>query len=182
MTTRTKVMIGAAAGGGALVVIGIILFFVLRARARDARLDPFRKHMNEYLSFKHEGDPPRFVKGKILPIDEKAKDVDSLYFDLPPHLQPQTPEEVGAVVRIKWESQVVRQYKGGGTRSQDFCLIEIRDQKTGGMVSGVIRMTGPMPQMRGGPTETDSRSLRTKVLDFLTGLKPDVPLDDQRPK
>jgi hypothetical protein len=183
---RSRLLLIAGIGGAALMLLLLILvivgFFVGRSIHRSSRLAPFRKNMDQYLAAPPEGGGnDTYEKGKILPIDAKARDVDSIYFDLPDDVVAQTPDDVGLIVRIKWESQVAVQFKGGGNRSQDFCLIEVYD-RDGHMLTGVVRMTGPMPQVRGAKAEADSRPLRTKVADWLKTLKPGVPLGDQRPQ
>jgi hypothetical protein len=164
-----------------LLILLIVGIFVGRSFYRSSRLAPFRQNMDKYLADHPQGgEAPGWKTGKILPIDEKAKDVDPIYFDLPDDVVAQTPDEVGLVVRIKWGTQVAVQFKGGGQRTQDFCLIGVYDMKGYGL-DGMLRFEGPKPQVRGVPSDPDSRSIHTRVAEWMKALKPGIPLGDQRP-
>jgi hypothetical protein len=184
-TTRGKILAAALGCAGValvlLIVLGVGGFFVGRSVHRNSRLEPFRKNKDKYLFDNHEGHGGHgiYKKGKVLPIDENAKDVDPIYFDLPDDVVAQTPDEVGVVVRIKWATQPVRN-KQGVTRPQDFCLISVYDADGWGL-DGVLRMTGPMPQLRGVQQGPDTRSLKTKVVEWMKTLKPNVPISNLRP-
>src|SRR5258708_5152605 len=127
MTKRMIIYLCAA--GGALVLL-IIGFFVILAVSRSSRLGPFRKNIDQYLQ-PATGARSTFERGKVLPIDEKAKDVDSIYFELPADVVAQTPEEVGVIVRIKYATQPV------GRRNQDFCMVDVYDFPEGNSLMGV---------------------------------------------
>ena len=124
-----------------LLIVGI---FVVRSIAQNPPPGSFRKHMDEYLTDSHDGggenntDP----KLKVLPIDVNARDVDSIYFDLPADVVAQTPEEVGMIIRIKRATQPVRSTRGR-TVNQEFCLLDIVSFPGRHGLTGIVRLEDP---------------------------------------
>jgi hypothetical protein len=176
-----KIYLGVAGGVVVLLIVGA---FVFRAVSRNSRLAPFRKNMDKYLATNQSGGGGynTFEKGKALPIDMNAKDVDSIFFEMPASVVAQSPEEVGVVAHIKYATQPVAHYKGGAAVNQDFCLISMYDYPAGNMLTGVIRFEDRKPSVRGSPEDPDRRSLQTKMIEYFSSLKPGVPVDIDRPR
>jgi hypothetical protein len=114
MSTKGKIILWSIIGAIALSIAG---FFGIRNLIRNSKTAPFRERMQTYttrpdnyepLQLDPLGLPVSFQKAgpvqkKMIVIDMREKDVDSLYWDLPEELRAATPDEVGTVVWMEWD-------------------------------------------------------------------------------
>src|SRR5262249_1488194 len=127
VTTGTKIFLLA------LLVIGLGVggFFGIRYLARQGELGPFNDQIADYTAPATRGAPNKsaYLKGKVVPVNLKSKDVDWLYYDLPDDLRPASPAEVGTVVWLDWGEVKVGQYgTGGGGAFVQTCKVTVIDK------------------------------------------------------
>jgi hypothetical protein len=169
---RMRMIIGVVACG--VWLLALASTFVGCSLAHNARLAPFRDHISEYLApeqghINQEDPGPAFYRPKLLLVDEKKKEIDGLQFELPEEIGARKHEEVGTVARLKW-GQNVHPLKGGGTATQDFCMIDLVDLASKQHIEST-RITGPPPQVKGIVEEADKRSMQTRMIDYFKSLR-----------
>jgi len=98
-------------------VVGIIAvatggYFGIRAIVRSNHLKPFQPKVDEYLArpVASRESPAARHKGKIIPVNVKEKEIDSLYWDLPEELRAATPDDVATIVWLEWGEVQVSTY------------------------------------------------------------------------
>jgi hypothetical protein len=162
-----------------LLVIGLGVggFFGARYLLRESELGPFNEHVQEYLSAANPpagGQPNNqaaYIKGKVIPVNVKSKDVDWLYYDLPPSLKPKTPAEVGTVVWLEWDERQVGQYgSGGGGAFVQTCRVTVIDKAERRVLSQVVVEGGQPPRTsRRGSSASGSKPTE-QVVNYLKTL------------
>src|SRR4051812_4829640 len=100
-----------------LIGLGIGGFFLVRSMVRSNKVKPFNEHLSSYLE-QAKGPaggakPGQPIQGKFITVDMDAREIDYFYFDLPEELRAETPDEVGAVVQMKWAKVDVNKYDNG---------------------------------------------------------------------
>jgi hypothetical protein len=170
---RMRMIVGIVACG--VWLLALASTFVGCSLAHNARLAPFRDHISEYLApdqgmFHQEDAGPPSYKPKLVLVDEKKKEIDGLQFELPEEIGARKHEEVGTVARLKW-GQNVYPLKGGGTATQDFCMIDLMDLASKQSIVINKRITGPPPQVQGIAEDPDKRSMQTRMIDYFKSLR-----------
>jgi hypothetical protein len=158
-----------------LLVIGLGVggFFGIRYLARQGELGPFNDQINDYTApaarVGKEESP--YVKGKVIPVNLKSKDVDWLYYDLPDNLRPTSPGEVGTVVWLDWGEVKVGQYgSGGGGAFVQTCKVTVIDKARRAIVGEtVVRGSDPPRSSRRGSSASGSKPT-TEVVQYLNRL------------
>ena len=100
------------------IALGIAGFFGVRNLMRKSKIAPLREKMATYIVHADQlcqaavmgpqGLPISFlraapIKMKMVVIDPREKEIDSLYWDLPEGLRATKPEEVGTIVWLEWD-------------------------------------------------------------------------------
>ncbi len=169
MTTGNKIFLLILLAAG----LGVGGFFGIRYLVRQGELGPFNDKIGEYMAPakpKAPEDNP-YVKGKVIPVNLKSKDVDWLYYDLPDDLRPASPADVGTVVWLDWGERKVGQYgaSGGGAFVQTV-RVTVIDKARGAIVGEAYLEGGPPPKTsRRGASASGSKPT-DRVVTYLRGL------------
>jgi hypothetical protein len=156
---------------------------------RRSKVAPFKEKISEY-AIDAKGVQPdapenvgfpgvvapaqRAIKGKIITVDMKDRDIDFLYFDLPDDLVAKSPGDVGTIVQLRWEKEAKEGYAYGGNKPAYYqvCYVTVIDKESKSVVADA-RFQGGEP-----PTSIDSRSSEgvgskpeKEVIAFISGLK-----------
>jgi hypothetical protein len=170
MDRRAKVFLwgaGIVVAFVALIAVGI--WFLIRTNKRA----PFRAHMARYLAQPTGAAPAGTPVRKLVVVDVKDKDLDSLHDDLPNDLRAATPEEATTVVWLQWDKREVGTYSSGGKAYQWFCDVTVIDLKSKGRIAGQ-NFAGERPPQRfvgrRGESRTGDKPTEA-VLNYLKGLR-----------
>jgi hypothetical protein len=168
VTTGTKILLL-----GLLVIgLGVGGFFGIRYLARQGELGPFNDQIGDYTApAARAKDETAYVKGKVIPVNLKSKDVDWLYYDLPDDLRPASPAEVGTVAWLDWGEVKVGEYgKGGGGAFVQTCKVTVIDKARRAIVGEtVVRGSDPPKSSRRGASASGSKPT-AEVVQYLRGL------------
>ena len=122
--TITLVVAGILSVGA---VVGIYFGWQARQAARQA---PFMAHMDEYLAQptgKLNDAIGGYVRGKVITINVDTKAIDDLYLSLNSKYQPNSPEDVGTVVWLKYGEHDVAALTNGGKTYAVTCDVTVID-------------------------------------------------------
>ncbi len=162
--------------GGALAVLLVVGAVVgIQQLMQMEAVAPFEKHLAEYTAEPTRpsgGFPTTYIKGKVVPVEfRKGKQaIDYLYFDLPPELKAQTPEEVGTVVWLEWGEDQVGDYDDDDPAFVQTVKVSVIDKERGRMVGQKSFRGGPPPNTKTydgpgyGPKPT------AEIVQYLTSL------------
>lgn len=164
-------------GWGVVILIGISVatFFGIRSIIRSKTVAPFNQQINTYMgggvpAANEPNRPPAKVKGKIIPIDVKAREIDYVYFDMPDDIRPIKPEDVGTVALLEWDKVQVGTYSGGSPAYQQTVRVTVVDKDTRGVI-GQAEYQGSMPPQRKKSSESGTGSKpEGEVVNFLKTL------------
>lgn len=140
-------------------------------------LKPFQAHISEYLTTASVKKPNQEdaagsapLKGKLIPVDMKSKDIDPVFFDLSNDLRPKKPEEIGTIAALWWEEQQIGTYGGRGGAYQEHCTIMVLDKSTGTLLAS-RSFVGSMPpsKSQNGASQTGDKPYK-EIREFLNGL------------
>src|SRR5439155_22217449 len=105
-----------------------------------SKVKPFAAHLDSYMQ-EAKGPQPsgeaitRQVGGKLITVDMDKREVDYLYFDLPDDLRAETPDEVGAVVQLRWGKMLFGKYENGTPGYKQTCQVVVKDKATGELLA-----------------------------------------------
>lgn len=76
------------------------------------QVEPFSSALKSYLTIADQkaGDAQLVHGKKIIPVDVASESIDRAYFLMNDEVKPTTPGEVGAVARIRYESEAIGHY------------------------------------------------------------------------
>jgi hypothetical protein len=170
MDRRVKLLLW---GAGILVVfIGLVAGGIWFA-VRTAKRAPFRAQMSTYLAQPVGAAPAGTPVQKVVVVDVKDKDVDSMHFDVPDGLRAATPQEVTTVVQLNWDKRQVGTYSSGGKAYQWFCDVTVVDLKSKGKIGGQNFSGSRPPQSfvgKRGESRTGDKPTEA-VLNYIKGLR-----------
>ncbi len=136
----------------ALIAVGVGGFFGVRYLLRKSHLSAFETHAGEYIEMaKTATSAPAGTKarGKVITVDKNERAVDWLYFDLPEHLQANTPDEVGTIVLLEWGKIEVGHYGNNESDKayRQTCIVSVYDKADKKLI-GTTVVTGGKPPER----------------------------------
>ncbi len=140
-------------------------------------LRPFKAHLGEYLTTASVANPEQVeatgdlpVKGKLIPVDMKSKDIDPVFFDLSSNLKPKNPEEIGTIAALWWEERRIGSYGGKGGAYQEHCTVMVLDKLTGTLLAGKSFVGSEPPSTsKNGVSQTGDKPYR-EIREFLNSL------------
>ncbi len=164
-----------------MTAVGVVLLGALPSfywiGAPLTALKPFKDHLPEYLTRASAANPDQEgagayqpIKGKLIPLDMKAKNIDPVFFDLSADFRPKNPDEIGAIAALWWEERRIGNYGGKGGAYQEHCTIMILDKNTGTVLAS-RSFAGPMPPStsRNGASQTGDKPYK-EITEFLNSL------------
>jgi hypothetical protein len=140
-------------------------------------LKPFKAHLTEYVTRASSVNPEQVgassylpVKGKLIPVDMKSKDIDPVFFDLSTDFRPKNPDEIGAIAALWWEERRIGSYGGKGGAYREYCTVTVLDKGTGTLLASKS-FVGPMPpeKSQNGASQTGDKPY-SEIREFLNGL------------
>ncbi len=157
-------------------VVGILVvvtggYFGIRAMVRSNHLKPFEPKVDEYLAkpVASKERPDARHKGKIIPVNVKEKEIDSLYWDLPEGLRAATPDDVATIVWLEWGEVQVSTY--GNTNKPALvqtCNVTVidRDEKAI-LLREAFRGSDPPKSIKSRDSSGRGDKPTDKVVEFL---------------
>lgn len=107
------------------------------------------------------------LKTKVLPLNLKDKEVNSLFTVLPDDLRPGNLDEVKTVMWIDCNAEVVNRYQDGSTGYRDNCKVFLVDKESSKFI-GVQDFIGVMPALaKKGEGDAFGRVLPEKYIAYL---------------
>lgn len=139
---------------------------------------PFQARLAEYMAVAASDNPDAGAKdsqplrGKLIPVDMKAKTIDPVLTDLSKELRPGKPEDVGAVAALWWYEHKIGQYgPSGGGAYQWECRIMVWDKATGDLLRVSRNFVGSEPPSKSNRGATQSGDKPYKEISaYLNGL------------
>ena len=140
-------------------------------------LGPYKAHMAEYVAMASTGTPDQYppannmpVKGKLMPVDMKRKDIDPVFFDLSTELRPKNPEEIGAVAAMWWSERLIGHYGGRGGAYRSECTVMVWDRSSHELLAEKSFTGGEPPSTsRNGASQTGSKPYE-EIKNYLNNL------------
>jgi len=142
------------------------------------KVRPYKAHLTEYLAVAssnnsdvaaNDGQP---LKGKMVPLDMKAKTIDPVLSDLSTELRPNAPEEVGTVAALWWNEHRIGHYgASGGGAYQWECRIMVWDKATGALLRVSRNFIGSEPPSTSnrGATQSGNKPYK-EITAYLNSL------------
>jgi hypothetical protein len=166
--------------GGILLFIVVLVVVCFAFFWHNDR--PFRKQLPDYLQLRPaQGPLERWqVAGKMVLVDEDEEAVSPLHFQLPGNLRARGPDEVSAVVQIKWIAVPVKYQtppanigrrpldEVWGYRSD--CRIRVYDWASRFMLTEAVIQGDPPPAVITRESEGTMPRPTARVLEYLVGL------------
>jgi hypothetical protein len=140
-------------------------------------LKPYKAHLPEYLKTASAANPEQMeaasylpVKGKVIPVDMKGKDIDPVFFDLSNDFKPKNPDEIGTIAALWWEERRIGSYGGKGGAYQMYCTIMVLDKATGTLLASKSFVGSEPPSTsQNGASQTGDKPYK-EITEFLNGL------------
>lgn len=162
--------------GGALAVM-FVVFAILDVQDANRReqLEPWAAMVRDHvLAAKGPAealDPKGgYVTGRLLPVNWARREVDHLYFDIPPTLRSQTPTDVGTYAWLQYGQKQVGKYNNGDPAYVQTAKITVIDKAKNTIVARAEVQGGPPPETKtSGGSGTGSHP-GPQVLGYLMSL------------
>ena len=159
-----------------VVLVGALPSYYWIAMPLSA-LKPYKAHLAEYLTAASVANPEQVetsnylpVKGKLIPVDVKAKNIDPVFFDLSNDFQPKNPEEIGAIAALWWEERRIGSYGGRGGAYQEHCTVMILDKLSGTLLAEKSFVgSNPPSTSQNGASQTGDKPYK-EIREFLNSL------------
>ncbi len=122
-----------------------------------------------------DGSLKPYIKGKVLVIDEKSMELDGVHFQLPNELRPANQDDVGTIVLLKWDLDLVGRYGSGGYAFASTCSVHVCDQVERCLVART-KFSNPPPEKitlygsSPGPVGATGEKPVSEVLDYIEKL------------
>jgi len=157
--------------GGAIAAV-VIVILIVQGVARGKIQAAHAPHMKDYLQTPvAEGGPKPTLKGKIVVVNTDDKNVDSVHFSLPTKLQADKPEEVGAIVLIRWSRKQVASYTNGKPAYMHFASVAVIDKASRRLIeSREFQGSRPPERISGRQSEGSGSKPTDEVVNFIKGL------------
>ncbi len=149
-------------------------YWGVAAAMRSSGAAPFRPHLAEYLAAPEGPAHPGPVRGKMIVVDKKTRDIDDeVFFGLPSSLRASRPEEVGTVVQLDYG-----RVPGRGVYGKDHlpsfvqtCQVTVIDRASRAVLAtALVRGGDPPDHIQDGDKEGVGPRPTAQVLDYLKGL------------
>lgn len=144
---------------------------------RIVRMAPFKARLSEYiLASQTERHEQPYIRGKIVTVDERTREIDDLFLSLPEELQAGTPDQVGTVVWLNCTDRKVGYY---GNHEKDNLSPAIQSSCGVTVVDLTLPATTDRRSFSGSPppsTTTHSTggesggSPTDRIIEYLKGL------------
>jgi hypothetical protein len=159
-----------------VVLVGALPSYYWIAKPLNA-LKPYKAHLAEYLTTASVANPEQVetsnylpVKGKLIPVDVKAKNIDPVFFDLSNDFQPKNPEEIGTIAALWWEERRIGSYGGKGGAYQEHCTVMILDKLSGSLLAEKSFIGSEPPSTsQNGASQTGDKPYK-EIREFLNSL------------
>lgn len=169
--TQQNLMLSAGA-----IVVGLVPSYYWIGTHLTA-LKPFKAHVSEYVTTASNANPEQTeaanylpVKGKLIPVDMKSKNIDPVFFDLSNDFRPKNPEEIGTIAALWWEDRRIGSYGGKGGAYQEHCTVMVLDKLTGTLLASKSFVGSEPPgTSRNGVSQTGDKPYK-EIKEFLNGL------------
>ncbi len=134
----------------------------------------FRPYLSEYLSMpKPRAGEARLSAriGKMVLVDVEEADLDEMHFFT--HDTAETPEEVETVVWLKWGTDRVAMYEGGGWACRWLCTASVFDRKERGLIAQKDFRGGDPPSVTTTPSGSSDYGSKPEgeIRAWLAGLR-----------
>ncbi len=162
-----------------LIGLGVGSFFGIRAIVRANKVAPFKPNIDSYVALAIPAGTPSpkgppsaqgKVKGRMITVDQDKREINYVYFDLPDELRAEKPEDVATVVLIRWSTEVVGQYSGGGPAERQLANVTVVNLADKQVVAQQQFKGGDPPQSKKRSQSGMGSKPDTQVVDFLKAL------------
>jgi hypothetical protein len=162
-----------------MIIIGLSITLLSASAAfyyfvgrHEQKIKPFKDRLPEYTAITRTqvGDP--YLKGKIIAIDKNRNIIDKLYYDLSEELRANTPEEVGTIVWLQCDENVVGYYGSTQTEGSEAtywtCDVTIIDKSIPAILEK-RNFAGAPPPSKSAGSGTGGKPTK-EIIDYLVSL------------
>jgi len=162
-----------------IIMFSTITYFWIRQNKRSEWIKLFQPYVERYVTLsdlkKNQGNA--YIKGKIIIIDKDNKNIDSLIFQVNKELFPESPEEVGTVIRLGWGRDKYGHYDDGAKGYMITCKMTVIDLNKNLLIDKRSFFGSAPPSSKKGREDVSGSAPENKILKCIEEYRR-VPADE----